>query len=236
MQGSMRRVTLAICLTISAGPVAHADQVGEATRVRLSAYQTPPSATRETVYRLSPIMRDAKLETVAEAAMEVTFADGSSLTLGPSSEAVVDEFVYQGPASAASQTLKYTKGVFRFVSGAMPKEKIKIQTPSVTIGVRGTIVRARVAPGSATTIFFEQGTGEVCGAGGVCVAMGEGDMVKADAQGTLGQPEQKSWSTGDDSTDFGMAPFDRRYRGPDAGGGGNDQSGPGGGGSGGNNR
>jgi ferric-dicitrate binding protein FerR (iron transport regulator) len=209
---------------------AMAEKVGEATRVRLVAYQTPPSAARETVYRLSAILRNAKLETVADAAMEVTFADNSTLTLGPSSEAVVDEFVYAGPGSVAGQTLKYTKGVFRFVSGSVPKDKVKLQTPTVTIGVRGTIVRARIAPTGATTVFFEEGSGNVCGAGGACVDMKPGDMVQADSKGNLGAPEQKAWSTGDDSTDFGMGPFDRRFRGPDAGGGGNDGTGPSGGG------
>lgn len=203
---------------------AFADKVGEATRVRLAAYQTPPAAARENVYRLSPILRNAKLETIVDAAMEVTFADNSVLTLGPSSEAVVDEFVYSGPGTASNQTLKYTKGVFRFVSGAVPHDKIKLQTPAVTIGVRGTIVRTRVSP-SKTVVFFEEGSGNVCGAGGACVDMKQGDMVEADSAGNLGQPEQKSWSTGDDSTDFGMGPFDRRFRGPDAGSGGDDGAG-----------
>jgi hypothetical protein len=214
-------------------PVALAEKVGEATRVRLVAYQTPPAAGRETVYRLSSILRNAKLETVAEAAMEVTFADNSTLTLGPSSEAVVDEFVYSGAGTAANQTLKYTKGVFRFVSGAVPKDKIKLQTPAVTIGVRGTIVRTKVLP-AKTVVFFEKGSGNVCGAGGACVDMNQGDMIESDSKGNLGKPEQKSWSTGDDSTDFGMGPFDRRFRGPDAGGGGDDGGGSSSGGIGGN--
>jgi hypothetical protein len=216
----------AICAAL-AGP-ARAEKVGEATRVRLVAYQTPPSAGRETVYRLSAILRNAKLETVADSAMEVTFADNSTLTLGPSSEAVVDDFAYSGPGTAANQTLKYTKGVFRFVSGAMPKDKIKLQAPAVTIGVRGTIVRTKVTP-AKTVVYFEKGTGNVCGAGGACIDMKQGDMVEADSKGNLGTPEQKSWSTGDDSTDFGMGPFDRRFRGPDAGGGGDDGGNPGGG-------
>lgn len=216
----------AICAAMTAPALA--EKVGEATRVRLVAYQTPPAATRETLYRLSAILRNAKLETVADAAMEVTFVDGSTLTLGPSSEAVVDEFAYSGPGSPANQTVKYTKGVFRFVSGAVPKDKVKLQTPAVTIGVRGTIVRTKVAP-AKTVVFFEQGSGNVCGAGGACVDMKQGDMVEADSKGNLGTPEQKSWSTGDDSTDFGMGPFDRRFRGPDAGGGGDDGTSAGGG-------
>lgn len=215
---------IAILAGLAAAPV-WAEKVGEATRVRLVAYQTAPAAERETVYRLSPILRNAKLETVADAAMEVTFADNSTLTLGPSSEAVVDEFVYSGAGTAANQTLKYTKGVFRFVSGSVPKEKVTLKTPAVTIGIRGTVVRTKIGPGGATTVYFEQGSGNVCGAGGVCVEMKPGDMVKADGKGNLGPAEQKSWSTGDDSTDFGMGPFDRRFRGPDAGGGGDDGGG-----------
>lgn len=219
-------------LAVGLAPLAQAEKVGEATRVRLLAYQTPPSAPRETIYRLSPILRNAKLETVAEAAMEVTFADGSKMTLGPSSEAVVDEFVYSGPGSASAQTIKYGKGAFRFVSGALPKDKVKIQSPTVSIGIRGTVIRTAVQQSGATTVYFEEGSGQVCGAGGACVQMEKGDMVSSDAKGNLGKPEQKSWSTGDDSTDFGMAPFDRRYRGPDIGNGGNDgpSTGPSGGG------
>jgi hypothetical protein len=218
-------LTVAGCAAAALIAPALAEKVGEATRVRLMAYQTPQSAQRETIYRLSAILRNAKLETVADAAMEVTFADNSTLTLGPSSEAVVDEFVYAGPGTASGQTLKYTKGVFRFVSGAMAKDKVKLETPVVTVGIRGTIVRTRVKPGGETTVFFEQGAGNVCGAGGACVDMKQGDMVVADSKGKLGQPEQKSWSTGDDSTDFGMGPFDRRFRGPDAGAGGGDGAG-----------
>jgi hypothetical protein len=221
-------VISALALAALSAPVL-AEKVGEATRVRLVAYQTPPSASRETVYKLSAILRNAKLETVTDAAMEVTFADNSTLTLGPSSEAVVDDFVYAGPGTAANQTLKYTKGVFRFVSGAVPKDKVQLKTPAVTIGIRGTVVRTKVTP-AKTVVFFEEGSGNVCGAGGVCVDMKPGDMVESDSKGNLGKPEQKSWSTGDDSTDFGMGPFDRRFRGPDAGGGGDDGGGNSGGG------
>jgi hypothetical protein len=217
-----------VAMTLGA---AGAEQVGEATRVRLFAYQTPPQTPRETVYRLSPIMRNAKLETIADAAMEVTFADGSTVTLGPSSELMVDEFVYDGNAATGKQALRYTIGAFRFVSGKVPKEQIKLQTPTVTIGVRGTAVRTKVKPGGATTVYFEEGSGEVCGAGGACVPMKPGDMVQADQGGVLGTPEQKAWSTGDEATDFGMGPFDRRFRGPDAGAGGGDGAGGGSGGS-----
>ncbi|HAH11505.1 MAG TPA: hypothetical protein DCL54_18360 [Alphaproteobacteria bacterium] len=234
---SIKRILLAGLTVTSAAAAwpARAETVGEATRVRLVAYQTPPAANRETVYRLSPILRNAKLETVAEAAMEVTFVDGSTLTLGPSSESVVDEFVYTGPGSTSQQAIKLTKGVFRFISGAVQKDKVKLQTPTATVGIRGTIVRAKVQPGSDTTIFFEQGSGEVCGANAKCAAMAQGDMVKIDSRGNLSAPEQKSWSTGDEATDLGMGVFGRQFRGPDAGGGGNDGGSDPGGGSG-NNR
>lgn len=99
------------------------------------------------------VMRNASLDTSGSGAIEVIFADNSKLSLGPNSNAVIDEFVYAGPGNAAgSQTLKYTKGVFRFVSGSIPPENVKVKTPAVTIGIRGTEFRVFVQGDGGTYI------------------------------------------------------------------------------------
>jgi hypothetical protein len=46
--------------------------------------------------------------------------------------------------------VRYTKGLFRFLSGSIPKDNVKIETPTVTIGIRGTIFR---------TAIFDDGSG-----------------------------------------------------------------------------
>ena len=62
-----------------------------------SAYQTPPQAGAKTpIFRLDPVVKNARLETVPTGALEVTFTDGSRLTLGSASSVVVDNYVYGG--------------------------------------------------------------------------------------------------------------------------------------------
>jgi hypothetical protein len=63
--------------------------------------------------------------------------------MGQNSRLTVDEYVYAGQG-AGKQTVRYTKGLFRFLSGSIPKDNVKVDTPTVTIGIRGTIFRTLV--------------------------------------------------------------------------------------------
>ena len=220
--------------TFGFASAALAENVGEATRIQRYAYQTQPQASRAPIYRLDPVARNAKLETVPSGALEVTFTDGSRLTLGSASSVVVDNYVFGGTQGTSGQTLKMTRGLFRFVSGSMPKDQVKLQTPSVTIGIRGTIVKVKVGDDNKQTVFFEHGQGFIDNGKGQTVQMGEGDMVKIEPDGAIGSPEKKNWSAGDASVDFGLNPFGQSINGPDGGTGGGDGAGSSGGGNRGN--
>jgi hypothetical protein len=229
----MRILVAASVLAAFSGFVsaASAENVGSATRVQRYAYQTPPQTSRAPLYRLNPVVRNARLETVPSGALEVTFTDGSRLTLGSASTVVVDNYVFGGGQGAGGQTLKMTRGLFRFVSGAMPKDQVRLQTPSVTIGIRGTIVKILTDAAGVGTIFFEHGEGYVDNGKGKAVQMGQGDMVKIGPNGEIGTPENKDWSAGDEAVDYGLNPFGQRNHGPDGGTGGGDGAGSSGGGS-----
>lgn len=219
-------------MALSAG-VALADNVGEATRVQRFAYQTPPQApSKAPLYRLDPVVKNARLETVTSGALEVTFTDGSRLTLGSASTVVVDNYVFGGAQDAAGQTLKMTRGVFRFVSGSMPKDQVKLKTPLVTIGIRGTIVKTKVDEETGSeTVYFEKGAGGIDNGKGQLVEMGEGDMAKVNSEGTIEKLHMK-WSAGDESVDFGLKPFGQKDHGAEGGTGGSDGAGSAGGGEG----
>lgn len=229
----MRIVLAASIVSAFAGivSIASAENVGSATRVQRFAYQTPPQANRGPLYRLNPVVRNARLETVPSGALEVTFTDGSRLTLGSASNVIVDNYVYGGGQGAGSQTLKMTRGVFRFVSGSMPKDQVRLQTPSVTIGIRGTKLKIKTDEQGVGTIFFEQGQGTVDNGKGQVIPMGEGDMVKIGPNGQIGTPENKGWSAGDEAVDYGLNPFGQQNHGPNGGTGGGDGAGSSGGGS-----
>jgi hypothetical protein len=228
----MRVTVLALLIpaTLGAAAVAAAENVGEATRVQRYAYQTQPTAQRAPLFRLDPVVRNARLETVPSGALEVTFTDGSRLTLGSASTVVVDNYVFAGAQGAGAQTLKMTRGLFRFVSGSMPKDQVKLQTPSVSIGIRGTVVKVKADEAGVGTIFFEQGTGFVDNGKGQVVQMGQGDMVKIGPDGSIGTPENTSWSAGEEAVDFGLNPFGQRTHGTEGGTGGGDGAGSSGGG------
>jgi hypothetical protein len=126
-------------LAMFAASAVHAESVGNASAIIPSASQAA-QGTRSDLRLRDNIIRNAELVTADRGALEVTFNDGSKLTMGQNSRLTVDEYVYSGPG-AGKQTVRYTKGLFRFLSGSIPKENVKIDTPTVTIGIRGTILR-----------------------------------------------------------------------------------------------
>lgn len=225
-------LVLAVSATAVSAMAADAEDVGQATRVQRFAYQTPPQAGRAPIYKLNPVLKNAKLETVPSGALEVTFTDGSRLTLGSASSIVVDNYVFAGSQGAGQQTLKMTQGVFRFVSGAMPKDQVRLEMPSVSIGIRGTIVKTKVNGDGSGIIFFEHGHGFIDNGKGQNVPIEEGQMVDVGSDGKIGTPVKKKWTAGDVSVDQGLNPFNQNFGGTEGGSG----SGDGAGSSGGSNR
>jgi hypothetical protein len=65
----------------------------------------------------------------------------------------IDKYVYDNRRSC----VKMTKGAFRFVSGSIPKENVTPETPTVTIGIRGTELVFDVADDGETEISTVSG-------------------------------------------------------------------------------
>ena len=146
----------ALSLCAAAWTVA-AEPVGNTSAIIPSASQAPPQGTRSDLKLRDPIIRNAELATAERGALEVTFLDGSKLTMGQNSRLTVDEYVYSGPGGAGKQSVRYTKGLFRFISGSIPKDQVKVETPTVTIGIRGTIFRTVIGEGGEGAISVEYG-------------------------------------------------------------------------------
>lgn len=227
----MRLASLAaaVAAVLVASVPASAEPVGQATRVQRFAYQTPPQAQRAPIYRLNPVVRNGRLETVPQGALEVTFTDGSRLTLGSASSIVVDNYVYAPAQGTGQQTIRMTKGVFRFVSGSMPKDQVRLSTPTTSVGIRGTVVKFKVNEDGSGEVFFEHGSGFIQDAKGQQTPMSEGDLVRIGADGSITPPRKTNWSAGDAAVDQGMNPFNQTFGGTEAGSGGGDGAGSSGG-------
>ena len=77
---------------------------------------------------------------------DLVFVDKTNLTVGPTSEVVLDKFVYDPNGSKGSVVFKATRGAFRFVTGTQDHRVYAVDTPSGSLGVRGTKVELVTQP------------------------------------------------------------------------------------------
>jgi FecR protein len=77
---------------------------------------------------------------------DLVFVDKTNLTVGPTSEVVLDKFVYDPTGSSGSVVLLATRGAFRFVTGTQDHRAYQVNTPYGSLGVRGTTVEIVLQP------------------------------------------------------------------------------------------
>ena len=139
------------------------DGVGALESIENEVWGTPTGAAgRAVLVEAAAIFRNERLETGADSAAGIRFIDKSKLTLGSNSSVVVDEYVYAGDASRS--TMKLAKGAFRFISGQMPEKNMKLQTPTVSIGIRGTELQIDVYEDGSTEMSTLEGAARVISA------------------------------------------------------------------------
>jgi len=134
---------LALAL-VAAGPAAAQDEVGVATVVNPSTLSTPPGADTRTVASGDRVIFQEEIETDATGQTQVLFLDQSSLTVGPDSYVVIDEFVFDPALAEGSLTMTLERGLVRYVGGAISKEGgVVIDTEVATVSIRGGMAIAQ---------------------------------------------------------------------------------------------
>lgn len=132
------------------------------------------------------IYHNELIETEDGSATEVVFIDETKLALGPNSSIIIDKFVYDPSPDQSSFVATATKGVFRFVTGNLPKKSYTIHTPAATIGIRGTVFSLVVLPqqttdGSESSLVrftLEEGAADISGCGADAIHLeAPGDVV-----------------------------------------------------------
>ena len=73
--------------------------------------------------------------------LKIKFVDDTLVSLTEHTYMVIDEYVYDPNPSKSKMALNFVSGTARFATGGLglvPRENIQIQTPTATIGIRGT--------------------------------------------------------------------------------------------------
>jgi len=76
---------------------------------------------------------------------DLVFVDKTNLTVGPTSEVLLDKFVYDPTGPNGKVVLQLTRGAFRFVTGTQDHRAYAVNTPFGSLGVRGTTVEVVVS-------------------------------------------------------------------------------------------
>ena len=81
---------------------------------------------------------------ITSGSTQVIFIDKTTLSVGPNSNILIDEFVYNPNAGSGRMTVTLTKGAMRMVGGNVTHTQgATIKTPLAAIGVRGGVATVK---------------------------------------------------------------------------------------------
>src|ERR1700682_2937773 len=105
---------------------ANAQVVGTASAVN----PTSTSAGR-TLTLGAQIIHDDRIRTDAKASLQLLFIDRTSMSIGPHSDVIIDDYVFDTKANAGKMTISLGKGLLRFIGGQVTHSgEATIKTPS----------------------------------------------------------------------------------------------------------
>ena len=137
------------------------------------------------------IFHDERLKTGPNGLLHALLLDESNLTLGPGSEIVINEFVYNSNTGVGKLLFTHSSGVLRFIGGQLSKTgDVTVDTNKVTIGIRGGIVIIASLPNGNSKVFFLYGDGLTgSAASGGTFTLQPGFAVTIGVNGSFGPPE-----------------------------------------------
>jgi hypothetical protein len=150
----------AAAVVLSDTPCAAQQDIGAATVVLNKVDGTLEKGPVEIVQG-DGVFRDEGVHTNPDSSAKLVLRDNTNLSVGPNSSVKLDRFVYAGPAQSGTIAVNIAKGAFRFATGNAEKQAYMINTPTATLGVRGTVFHGNVTP-TATYLYVDEGIVPVC--------------------------------------------------------------------------
>lgn len=180
----MRRVlnglaALAVLLVASVPAIAQTSATGQALGVDPQAEAEARGESRVLTVGADIFLGD-RVITGDAGQVQIMFSDDTKLVVGPRSALLIEDYLVRNDGSAGKLAVNVLNGTFRFVSGNAPKDRYVINTPTGTIGVRGTVIELSVSP-ETTHFMVTQGSAYGCPHdGGECV-----DLTNVCEYGTI---------------------------------------------------
>ncbi|MGH1457092.1 MAG: FecR domain-containing protein [Alphaproteobacteria bacterium] len=132
-----------------------ASPIGAVQEISGEASVTRIDGTVETVGIGTPIYQGDVVETDETGAVNIMFIDETTFAVSEDARLSIDEYVFDPSTQSGTSNFSVLKGVFVFTSGLIGRDDpddVMIDTPSGSIGIRGTIIAGDVNTGEITVI------------------------------------------------------------------------------------
>jgi hypothetical protein len=153
LRSFLQSLVLAILLLLS--PTTTEAEVGKVTE-----QSGPAEIKRETNVIPSALQSGVEMKdtiTTANGKAGITFQDDTRVQITEHSRLVIDNFVYDGEKKTGKLGMKMALGTIKYASGQIAKndpQQVMVETPTATIGVRGTDFSGTVDEIGRSTIIL----------------------------------------------------------------------------------
>ena len=149
---AIRRLALAALLSLGSLP-AWGEDAGITGAANVDVSGTPPGGGTSLLEVGRVVVRDEHIVSDAKGLAQLLFLDQTTLTVGPNSDIVIDEFVYDPATKDGALLMNASVGVFRLIGGeAATSGGITVGTPFATMGIRGSNVVIEISPNGRTRV------------------------------------------------------------------------------------
>ena len=122
-----------------------------------------------------------KITTGARGQVQIVFADDTRMVVGPGSSLVIETYLMRNNGTASAFAVSALGGTFRFITGKSNKSAYKIDTPTGTIGVRGTKFDFTVTKKKTDIVLFDGEVNYCPNTGGCQTVKGKCDVGSGEA-------------------------------------------------------
>lgn len=177
--------TLTALALVSGQAYAQSSEIGVLAAANRDVEGARPSENLRPIFVTDRLVQDELVRSSDVGGGQILFLDQTSLTIAPSSEFVLDRYVYDPDSRTGEIGISLVKGALRLVGGRITKQTpALINTPSGTIGIRGGIGHATVGADNRVNYVHIAGEASEINAGGQTLTISrEGGAAQFDAAG-----------------------------------------------------
>lgn len=176
------RLSILLLLAILALPAAASgERVGAVVLTRNDVQGTPPGEATAPLDVGSEVLLDMRVETGADSAAKMTFDPRGAVTLGEEARVTFHRAELDEITGRRRSLISVLLGKLRLAFAPRLEGEVEVDTPTATLGVKGTDVRVSVAAAGRTVVEVLEGLVEVTSkarGGTVLVASGQLTVVE----------------------------------------------------------